>query len=277
MILVNIFTAAELEPLLLRRALADALSVTEDEVDVAEEGKDHIERRWDSPVLCTYRVLALGDVALYLDISIDDGKAVALGEAELSLALATVMGTSVLYPAPDLHNDSACLVATADGRTVRCRLEEGDSDDRGFYRVDVVESRVADLPHARVEIISEVLEQERLETPLSDAFLATYPNGTTASVEGRVHYCLWAWARLVCRLTNDQWGAAGRYHRALFRRDLEARDDLSQLVAQVDDRYAVELRAVLAGLDDDFRDATEPGIRPETRCWWWDRETNIPW
>lgn len=72
-------------------------------------------------------------------------------------------------------------------------------------------------------------------------------------------------------------GAAGRYHRALFRRDLEARDDLDQLVTHVDDRDSMELRAVLARLDDDFRDATEPGMRPETERWWWDRETNIPW
>lgn len=277
MILANIFTVAELEPLWLRRALADVLSVTEDEVDVAEVGKVHIERRWDSPVLCTYQVLPPGDVALYLDISIDDGRAAGLSEAELSLALAALTGTSVLYPAPDLDNDSAYLVATADGRKVRCRLEDDDSGDDPAYRVDVVESRVADLPHARVEIISEVLEHERLATPLSDVFLATYPTGTTASVEGGVHYCLWVWERLVCRLTNDRWGAGGRYHRALFRRDLVARDDLDQLVAKVDDRYAMELRAVLARLDDDFRDSTEPGMRPVTERWWWDRETNIPW
>ncbi|MCV7065594.1 hypothetical protein H7H51_07510 [Mycolicibacterium farcinogenes] len=275
--LANIFTVAELEPMCLGQALAEVLSVTEDEVDVAEQGGDQAERRWDSPVLCTYRFLPPGDVALYLDISIDDGRAAALVEAELSLVLAAQTGTSVLYPAPDLRNDSAYLVATVDGRQVRCRLQEVDTTDDPAYRVDVVETGVADLPRARVEIISEVLEHERLETPLSDAFLATYPNGTTASVEGRVHYCLWAWARLVCRLTNGQWGAAGRYHRALFRRDLEARDDLDQLVAQVGDRYAMGLRAVLTRLDNDFRDATEGGTCPETERWWWGRDANIPW
>jgi hypothetical protein len=277
-VIANLFTVAELEPPSLRRALAELLAVTEEAVDVADTDGDQDARRWDSPVLCTYRVLPPGDLALELDIHVDDETAGTLTEADLAQGLAARTTTSVLHPSLDLDLDSAYCVATPDGRVVRCRLEAIDSDEDTTYRVDALESQVADLPHAKVEILPEVLEHELVETPLSDAFLATYPSGTTASVEGRVHYSLRVWERLVRRLATARWGPSGRYHKALFQRDLRARDDLVQLVTEVDDKHAEGLRTVLARLDDDFRTSTQPGAPAGTERWWWDRSPrSIPW
>ncbi|MFF4502121.1 hypothetical protein [Streptomyces sp. NPDC001401] len=276
--IANLFTVAELEQSSLRSALAELLAVTEEEVDVADTDGDQEVRRWDSPVLCTYRVPPPGDLALELDISVEDGTAGALTEAELARGLAARTATSVLHPALDLDLDSAYWVATPDGRAVRCRLEAIDSAEDTTYRVDVVEGKVDDLPRARVEILPEILEHERIETPVSDAFLATYPTGTTGSVEGRVHYCLHVWERLVRRLATAGWGASGRYREDLFQRDLQARDDLAQLVTEVDDTHAAGLRTVLARLDDDFRRSTESGAPAENERWWRARSPrNIPW
>ncbi|MEU6255542.1 hypothetical protein [Streptomyces sp. NPDC047043] len=278
--IANLFTVAELEPSALRSALAEFLAVPDLAVDVADTDGDQEARRWDAPVLCTYRVLPLGDLALELDIHVADGTAGALTETGLAQGLAVRTATSVLHPALDLDLPSAYWVATADGRAVRCRLEAIDSDEDTTYRVDVVEEKVADLPRARVEVLPEVIEYEHIATPVSDAFLATYPTGTTASVEGRVHYCLRVWERLVQRLATAQWGPAGRYDRALFQRDLRARDDLAQLVTEVDDDHAEGLRTVLAHLDADFRTWTEPGAQEETARWWRQRTPSprsIPW
>lgn len=276
--IANLFTVAELEPPALRSALAELLGVAGETVDVADADGDQEARRWDSPVLCTYRVLPLGDLALELDVQVEDPTAGALGEAALARGLAVRTATSVLYPAPDLDLDSAYWVAAPDGRAVRCRLETIDSDEDTTYRVDALEEEVPDLPGAKVEVLPEVLEHEAVETPLSDAFLATYPRGTTASVEGRVHYDLRVWERLVRRLAGARWGPSGRYHHALYRRDLKARDDLVGLVTEVDDRHGEALRTVLARLDDAFRASTEPGAHPESEHWWWDRRPGtIPW
>ena len=275
--IANLFTVMELEPASLRTALADLLNVAEQAVDATDRDGDQEARRWEAPVLCTYRVLPPGDLALELDLYVEDGTAGALTEADLALGLAVRAATSVLHPAEDLNLDSAYWVAVPDGRTVRCRLETIDSDEDTTYRVDAVEEYVPDLPRAKVEILPEVLDDEPIATPVSDAFLTTFPRGTTASVEGRVHYSLRVWERLVHRLTTE-WNPSGRYREDLFQRDLRARDDLGQLVTEVDAEHAEYLRATLARLDDGFRNRTELGDHTETERWWRNRSPkSVPW
>lgn len=276
--IANLFTVAELEPSVLRSALSGLLAVADDAVDVADADGDQEVRRWESPVLCTYRVLPLGDLALELDVQVQDETAGDLTEPALAQGLAARTAVSVLYPSLDIELDSAYWVATPDGRAVRCRLEAIDSDEDTTYRVDALEAPVADLPRAKVEVLPEVLEYEVVETPLSDAVLATYPQGTAASAPGRLRYGLHVWERLVHRLTAADWGPSGRYHKALYQRDLQVRDDLTQLVAEADDEHREGLRTVLARLDGDFRRSTEPGAKEETERWWWDRNPRkIPW
>lgn len=261
----------------LRRALSDLLGVAAEAVDVADRDGDQETRRWDAPVLCTYRVLPLGDLALELDLSVEDGTAGARTEADLAHGLAVRTATSVLYPAQDLGLDSAYWVAVPDGRAVRCRLETIDSDEDTTYRVDAVEEPVTDLPRATVEYLPEALDGEPIQTPVADAFLSTYPTGTTASVEGRVHYNLRVWERLVRRLAAD-WNPSGRYREDLFLRDLQARDDLARLMTEVDTEHTEPLRTALTRLDDEFRNGTDPDDHPATERWWRNRSPRtIPW
>ncbi|MEV5531324.1 hypothetical protein [Streptomyces prunicolor] len=276
--IANVFTVTDLGPADLRRALAALLGVTAEAVDVADRDGDQETRRWDAPVLCTYRVLPLGDLALELDLSVEDGTAGTRTEADLAHGLAVRTATSVLYPAQDLGLDSAYWVAAPDGRAVRCRLETIDSDEDTTYRIDAVEEPVTDLPHATVEYLTEALDGEPIQTPVADAFLSTYPTGTTASVEGRVHYNLRVWERLVRRLAAD-WSPSGRYREDLFLRDLQARDDLAGLVTEVDTEHTDPLREALTRLDDEFRNRTEqPDDHPAPERWWRNRTPRtIPW
>jgi hypothetical protein len=277
-VIANVFTVTDLGSADLSRALAALLGVTAEAVDVADRDGDQETRRWDAPVLCTYRVLPLGDLALELDLSVEDGTAGTRTEADLAHGLAVRTATSVLYPAQDLGLDSAYWVAAPDGRAVRCRLETIDSDEDTTYRVDAVEEPVTDLPHATVEYLPEALDGEPIQTPVADAFLSTYPTGTTASVEGRVHYNLRVWERLIRRLAAD-WSPSGRYREDLFLRDLQARDDLASLVTEVDTEHTDPLREALTRLDDEFRNRTEqPDDHPAPERWWRDRTPRtIPW
>ncbi|MCH5672921.1 hypothetical protein [Streptomyces gilvus] len=278
MLLANLFTVAHLDPTALRRALASALTVPAEAVDVADADGDQEVRRWDAPVLCTYRLLSPpGDLALELDISVSGATASALTEADLASRLALWTTTSILHPALDLTLDSAYWIRTPDGRAVRCRLETIDSDEDTTYRVDMAEQAVPDLPRATVDPLPEALDHEPLPTPVSDAFLAGYPRGTTSSAEGRVHYALRVWERLVRRLESG-WQPSGTYREDLFMRDLEARDCLAQLVQEIDGVHADALRSAIADIDRIFRNHTGPGLsREPDRRWWHRRVEQAPW
>ena len=73
MLLANLFTIANRDPAGLQRALADALTVPAAAVDVADTEADQCLRRWNAPALCTYRALPLGDLALELEVQVEDG------------------------------------------------------------------------------------------------------------------------------------------------------------------------------------------------------------
>ncbi|WP_324787405.1 hypothetical protein [Streptomyces sp. H51] len=286
--MANLFTVADGDPARLRRALADLLGLPEGSVDVADADGDQEGRHWDAPVLCTYRRLPPGDLALELDVTVTVAGETAgdLTEPRLAHGLAAGLDGSVLYPADpaDLDLPSAYWVAVPDGRAVRCRLEAVDTEavdteaaDGTAYRVDAVEEPVPDLPRARVESLPEVLDREPVPTPVADAFLTGYPRGTTASMEGRVHYSLRVWERLVRRLEAD-WGPSGRYREDLFRRDLESRNELGRLLTRIDEAHADALRSALTLLDRTFLDRTEPTATEDPERWWWHRRPRrTPW
>ncbi|WP_306189564.1 hypothetical protein [Streptomyces sp. MK5] len=276
----NLFTVAATEPAVLRAALAGLLAVPEEAVDVAETDGDQEGRDWEAPVLCTYRRLPPGDLSLELDVTVEERIAGRLTEGVLAQRLAVSTGGSVLYPS-EIELPSAYWVAVPDGRSVRCRLEAVDHGDDTGYRVGAVEERVEDLPGASVEILPEILDRQHIDTPVADAFLSGYPTGTTATVEGHVHYALRVWERLARRLESD-WLPSGRYRHDLFRRDLEARDDLADALAVVSAPHAEELRTAVAQLDAVFAEHTEDDADGKTGekadGWWWHRRPrSIPW
>ncbi|WP_328411137.1 hypothetical protein OG542_14200 [Streptomyces violaceus] len=276
----NLFTVAELAPESLREALADMLAVPDKAVDVADVDGDQESRHWDAPVLCTFRILPPGDLALELDITVEDATAGTLTEEGLARALAARVKSSVLHPST-LDLPSAYWVALPDGRSVRCRLEAIDSDEDTAYRVDAVEEQVPDLPRARVEILPEVLDRQPIATPVSDAVLATLPTGTAASLEGHVHHYLRVWERLTCRLRSD-WAPSGRYRADLFHRDLEAREELERLIPEMSEMYAVALRDAVTQLDRTFKEHTDtkPTSDDDGKAgtWWRNRvPRRTPW
>jgi hypothetical protein len=152
-----------------------------------------------------------------------------------------------------------------------------DSDEETAYRVAVTEEPVADLPRARVEILPEILDHEIIDTPVSDAFLATFPEGTTGSVEGQVRYYLCVWERLARRLQVD-WAPSRRYREDLFRRDLEARDALARLMGEVVGEHADALRLAVAQIDEVVSEFTQESRKGEAASWWNSRiPQRIPW
>jgi hypothetical protein len=281
-VIANLFTVAPLTSDDLRRALAQPLGIPPAAVDAADADGDQEGRDWDAPVLCTWRLLPPGDLALELDVTVRDDTAAGLTEGELALRLAAGTGSSVLHPA-DLGLPSAYWVAVPDGRTVRCRLEPVDvGPDDTAYRVEAAEEEVPDLPGARVEVLPEILDREPIDTPVSDAFLATLPEGETGGVEAHIRYDLRVWERLVRRL-HSGWAPSGKYRQDLFHRDLQARDALERHIGEPGEAYAGGLRAAVTVLDEVFTAGTEATSaedeeRGERAGWWWYRmPRRTPW
>ncbi|MBZ9643396.1 hypothetical protein [Streptomyces sp. PSKA30] len=280
--IANLFTVADLPPARLRDALAAALTVPEEAVDVADIDDDQENRHWDAPVLCTYSRLPPGDLSLALDISTDDNATVPLTEPALARALAVAAATPVLYPS-DIDLPSAYWAVTPDGCTTRCRLEAIDTEEgeASAYRVDATEQPLPHFPEASVGPLPEVLDRHPLATPVTDAFMSTRAKGPAASTEGRLHYALHLWERLIRRLETNDWAPSGRYRQDLYRRDLEERDDLARLTHELDQASAEALRAALSSLDATFRahtvpdDAAEP--EPDDRWWWRRSPAQAPW
>ncbi|MFE9772699.1 hypothetical protein ACFYOV_13645 [Streptomyces sp. NPDC005931] len=279
--IANLLTVADLPAATIRAALAESLAVPEETIDVADTEAEQDHRDWEAPVLCTYTRLPPGDLCLSLDIWTDDDRTPPLTEPRLARALATTCATPVLHPS-DLDLPSAYWLAAPDGRTIRCRVEETDLDDEGTtsYRVDALEAPVADLPAARVGPLPEALDHYPLPTPVTQRFLAAHPNADSASAEGRTHYALHVWERLIRRLESNDWSPSGRYPEDLYARDLKARDDLAGLMEELDPPSAANLRADLISLDESFKahtrgnDPTAPSA-PDDH-WWHHRTPNRP-
>ncbi|MFE4688781.1 hypothetical protein ACFRH6_01855 [Streptomyces sp. NPDC056749] len=291
--LYNFLTVHRPEPHTMASALAGALGAEPRDVDVADEdagGTD--ERNWDAPVLCTYRSAA-GDLALSWDVSVSDVMRTPPTEAEAALRLAARLGTTVLYPAQE-RPPSAYWAAGPDGTVARARLLEAEDETDGgspWLVVDAVEEAMAQLPGARVEILAEILHEERVETPVTDAFAAaTDPHGDAPAtgVVNRSREALLLWERLVRRIETG-WAPGGRYPFDLYAEDLRTRDRLGEL-ARAQGPQRLPLGRALEELDEVFRRGTDDdagvllgrltgsGTAVADRGWWWHRRpAKPPW
>ncbi|WP_406146240.1 hypothetical protein [Streptomyces sp. NBC_01012] len=305
-------------------ALASLLGVENRYVDVADEDTGQTdERDWDAPVLCTHRAVA-GDLAASWDISVSDAVRTPPTEADAALKLAVRLGTTVLYSARE-QPPSAYWAAGPDGTVARARVLEGsadgavdgappedvsgdapgdapgaaygdpyaaaDDDGPPVLVVDQVEAPMKQLPAARVGVIAEILDQERVETPVADAFAAaTDPHGDAppAGTVNRAREALLLWERLVRRIDTG-WPPDGRYPFGLYIEDLRTRERLSALAEIAGAERELLVRAV-AELDELFRRGTEEdagallgsltrsGSAVAGRGWWWHRRpVKQPW
>ncbi|MEU8708512.1 hypothetical protein [Streptomyces sp. NPDC048565] len=292
-------------------ALAGLLGVENRYVDVADEDTGQTdERDWDAPVLCTHRSVA-GDLAASWDISVSDAVRTPPTEADAALRLAVRLGTTVLYSARE-QPPSAYWAAGPDGTVARARVLEGGAEggaaggadgaasgdayggaDDGppVLVVDQVEAAMEQLPAARVGVIGEILHQDRVDTPVADAFAtATDPHGDAppAGTVNRAREALLLWERLVRRLDTG-WPPDGRYPFELYVEDLRTRERLSAL-AEIAGAEREPLVRAVAELDELFRRGTEDdagallggltrsGSAVAGRGWWWHRRpAKPPW
>ncbi|MEU2678936.1 hypothetical protein ABZ638_18845 [Streptomyces sp. NPDC007107] len=291
--LYTFLTVRRPTPHAMARSLAGVLGVETRYVDVADEdGPDTGDRNWDAPVLCTYRSVA-GDLALSWDVAVSDAVRTAPDEAEGARRLAASLGTTVLYPAQE-RPPSAYWAAGPDGTVVRARLLEMDQeadDGSPVLVVDAVEAVMEQLPAARVEVLAEILHEEKVDTPVADAFAAaTDPRGEAPPGSGvnRSREALLLWERLV-RRSDAGWAPGGRYPFELYVEDLRTRDRLAELAGNAGPERELLARAV-DELDTVFRRSTEDdagallgrltrsGSAVAGRGWWWHRRpVTLPW
>ncbi|MFE6038254.1 hypothetical protein [Streptomyces sp. NPDC056452] len=282
------------EPQTIAAALAGAIGLPVADADVADEDDEQTDdRNWDAPVLCTYRGVG-GDVALSWDVSVSDEVTSPPGEPEAALRLAQRLGTTVLYPAQE-QAPSAYWAAGPDGTVTRARLLETDGEGDGdppALVVDAVEAPMAQLPTARVEVLTEILRGEKLGTPVADGFADITDPGRTAPAQSpvnRAREALLLWERLVRRVAAD-WGPTGRYPFDLYAEDLGTRDRLQELIEAASGEERERLARAVAALDDVFRGHTEgdggallgrltrSGTAVAERGWWWCRRpARLPW
>ncbi|MGW3625748.1 hypothetical protein [Streptomyces sp. NPDC000880] len=271
----DLFTVGVLEPDALVAALAGAVGVSPSEVDATDADGDQETQNWDAPVLCAYTPLPGGGLGLLLDVYVAEETALntALTEPELARRLAVRGGTTVLYPAEPFP-PSAYWAVTPDGLVTRARLVDPD-EDGDPYTVDAVEAAVADLPGAEVTVLPEILREERIDLPVTDAFTAAVPDSSAGSEADAARVGLVIWERLARRLERD-WAPSGHYRADLYEEDLAARDELEVLGSRLPEAYVQPFRTALEQLDDLFRTHTSPG--EGSGAWWRCRRPRpVPW
>ncbi|MFG1805201.1 hypothetical protein [Streptomyces sp. NPDC049040] len=291
----NLLVTEPLSNRAIAEALAECFRLPLHDVDVADDDTDQNTRNWNAPVLCGKEGMR-GDVRTSLDIYAQDSVQPQPGEPELAAMLARVLGASVLYPA-EKFPPSAHWLAAADGTVTRARLLDPDDEEPG-YRVDAVEAPVADLPHAQVTRLPEIVYEQRKPTPVSDGF-ATSLNalGTGRTDQSGSPYWtavtrLGAWEQLV-RTMADGWAPAGWYPADLYVQNLTARDGLEVVRQQLPRQEAELLEAAVDPVDRQFIKLTVPDPawyleldnRPKLDVpgtddvgWWWRRRPDpLPW
>lgn len=164
----------------------------------------------------------------------------------------------MLYPAEETV-PSAYWAAAPDGTVTRARVvEAGASGGAVVVEVEAVETAVAQLPSARVQLLPEIFREEKVPTPVADAFAAlTDADGSAParSPENRAREELLLWERLVRRVEAD-WGPTGRYPEELYLEDLCTRDRLAERLSTVHGTLGGEIARSAETLDVLFRTHT---------------------
>ncbi len=297
----NLFLVDSPSPETLAEALAAALQVPVREVDVADADGDQEDRYWEALVSCEYSHVP-GNVSLSLDIYAQESVKQQPSEAELSASLARQLGTPVLYP-PQESAISAHWLVTPGGVTTRARLTESDDEEPAFT-VAAVETFVTEFPDVPVMHLPEVVREQKIATPLSDAFagaIESLPPGRkdaegaefSDEVAGAARIAesyLGAWEKLSRRAAND-WAPSGWYPLEFYREVLGYRDDIEGFLRQLPGDAQKLYKHYLDEVDNLYREVTvedkehivasdrgESATHLTQKAWWWYRRPDpLPW
>ncbi|MGD6745418.1 hypothetical protein ACOKM3_26730 [Streptomyces sp. BH106] len=295
----NLLTVEPLAYPAIVRALAHALDVPVQDVDVAGEDFDADLRNWEAPVLCDVRSLE-GDLALALDVYVQPSVQSQPPEDRLAAAFARTAPATVLFSA-DEPRPSAYRLAAQDGTLTRARLldpDDADAEDEG-YTIDAIETPVAQLPHVPVTRLPEVVwdAQAAAPSPLTDKLRKDLKAADPVAYETAgtplwlAHTSLAAWEKLVDTMRDD-WKPSGWYPADLYRTRLEARDTLDATLPQLPSAVQLLITTVLEPLDQHFTAMTVPddgslltyleqaggkGPAAPPRWWWQRRPGALPW
>ncbi|WP_418958853.1 hypothetical protein [Streptomyces tritici] len=264
--IADLLISRRLEPSRLAAALADAVGVPAERVDVCHDEGDQDARDWEADVLCTYHYLR-GDLAMSLDLYVRDeeGADGSAGEPALAAALAGRTGAGVLYP-DERADPETYWLADPGGTVTRLRLLASD-EETPTYTVDAVEAPSLAFPFAKVTPLAEILREEPIATPVASAL----------GLDGPAVVSLTVWERLVRRMAAG-WPPAGRYLPELYAEDLRTRDFLERELAEAPEPAGAALAAATAEVDALFRELTEEDpAAPADAPWWRTRRPRHTW
>lgn len=274
----NLFLRDDQDRHRLAHVLAALLSVTTDDVDIADDGVD--DRNWAAAVSCTVSPVA-GDVRSHLDIYVDDSVAGRPTEPEAAAWLARNLQTLVLYSGEELLPSAHWLVGP-DGHRTRARVVEDGEGDPPTYQIQAVEASVGTLPDVPVMPLPEVIREHRVPTPVTDRLhdlLQRWPDVCTR---------LGAWEALVARMAAE-WPPDGWYPAAYYKEDLEYRDELASAAQQLPDAVRTQFVTALDEIDGTYAALTDDDAGASLAAelgtatvaangWWWRRVPQpVPW
>ncbi|GCD39179.1 hypothetical protein OEIGOIKO_07008 [Streptomyces chrestomyceticus JCM 4735] len=256
--------------------LAEIFGVPVPEVDVCDAW-DLENRNWEASVTCEYMAL---DGDLSWSLAITAGDTPHISEEELALAVARSLGVDVIFPSdyPDISWIDRVATPAGEVGYVNTVEEEGEPPR---WTVAVSEVSVPAFPHAEVRRIPEIIRPLQLPTPLTDACV---PGGS------RWRDTVWPllnWERLTARMEAD-WPPSGWYPVGMYIEDLELRDQVPGVIAQLPAELQQPVQAALEQVDRTYhRLTTEDGGASLAeaaessfagRAWYWHRRpSNPPW
>ncbi|MEU7153687.1 hypothetical protein [Streptomyces sp. NPDC045470] len=256
--------------------LADFFGVPVPDVDVCDAW-DLENRNWEASVTCEYMAL---DGDLKWSLAITSGDTPHLSEEQLALAVARSLRVDVIFPSdyPDISWIDRVATPAGEVGYVNTVEEEGELPR---WTVAVSEVSVPAFPHAEVRRIPEIIKPLQLPTPLTDACV---PDG---NMWRDAVWPLLNWERLTARMGAD-WPPSGWYPVSMYIEDLELRDQVPGVIAQLPAEMQRPVQAALEQVDQAYhRLTTEDGgaglaAAAESsfagRAWYWHRRpSNPPW
>ncbi|SEF01056.1 hypothetical protein SAMN05428954_5223 [Streptomyces sp. 2112.3] len=257
--------------------LASFFGLPISEVDICDLW-DLDSRNWDASVTCEYAPLS-GDLSWSLAIATSDDTS-QLTEEVLALTVARELGVVVVFSSD--YSDISWIdrAATPEGDVCYINTIESE-DDPPRWTVAISEIFIPAFPEAEVRPIPEIIKPLRLPTPITDACV---PKGHP---QREAFYPLVNWERLTARMAAD-WPPSSWYPASMYVEDLELRDQLDDVIAQLSPEDQQRVREATAQVDRTYRSLThEDGGenlaratgRPITdRAWYWYRRPpNPPW